>query len=78
MFYLHAYSVYAGLCVCEQIETLLQRNHSPRKFAADREYRLQQGCLSSSMQEVLNYVASLFNYPLFLLTQGSAVHSQWF
>ena len=39
-----------------QIESLLQRNHSPRKFAAEHEYRLQQGFLTSSTQEVLTSV----------------------
>jgi len=45
------------ICECllcfKEIESLLQRNHSPRKFAAEPEYRLQQGFLASSAQEVL-------------------------
>jgi len=41
------------LCLCDQIESLLQRNHSPRKFATEHAYRLQQGFLSSSTQEVV-------------------------
>lgn len=38
--------------VFEQVERLLQRNHSPRKFASDQQYRLQQGFLISSTQQV--------------------------
>ena len=37
----------------QKIEVLLQRNHSPRKFASDQAYRLQQGFLISSTQQVL-------------------------
>jgi len=45
--------VTASCAVCDQIESLLQRNHSPRKFAAEDEYRLQQSFLTSLTQEVV-------------------------
>ena len=40
------------MCTSIQVEQLLQRNHSPRKFASDQQYRLQQGFLISSTQQV--------------------------
>ena len=40
-----------------QIECTLQRNHSPRKFATDQGYRLQQGFLISTLQQVcISYI----------------------
>ncbi|XP_064611980.1 F-actin-uncapping protein LRRC16A-like isoform X2 [Liolophura sinensis] len=38
----------------QQIEAFLQRNHSPRKFASDQAYRLQQGFLISSTQQLVD------------------------
>ncbi|XP_071092357.1 F-actin-uncapping protein LRRC16A-like isoform X5 [Haliotis cracherodii] len=38
----------------QKIESLLQRNHSPRKCASDQLYRLQQGFLISSTQQMVD------------------------
>ncbi|KAK3754087.1 hypothetical protein RRG08_024163 [Elysia crispata] len=38
----------------QKIETCLQRNHSPRRFAPDQAYRLQQGFLISSTQQMVD------------------------
>lgn len=38
----------------QKIECLLQRNHSPRKFSSDQGYRLQQGFLISSTQQMVD------------------------
>ncbi|XP_025116030.1 F-actin-uncapping protein LRRC16A-like isoform X17 [Pomacea canaliculata] len=38
----------------QKVERLLQRNHSPRKFASDQQYRLQQGFLISSTQQMVD------------------------
>ncbi|CAH1779010.1 unnamed protein product [Owenia fusiformis] len=38
----------------EKIESLLQRNHCPRKFASDQAYRLQQGFLISATQQMVD------------------------
>ncbi|KAL5021980.1 hypothetical protein ScPMuIL_001135 [Solemya velum] len=38
----------------QRIEELLQRNHSPQKFASDQAYRLQQGFLISSTQQMVD------------------------
>ncbi|XP_013394965.1 F-actin-uncapping protein LRRC16A-like [Lingula anatina] len=38
----------------QTIERLLQRNHSPRKFASEQAFRLQQGFLISSTQQMVD------------------------
>ncbi|KAK7492243.1 hypothetical protein BaRGS_00016540, partial [Batillaria attramentaria] len=38
----------------QKVERLLQRNHSPRKLASDQQYRLQQGFLISSTQQMVD------------------------
>ncbi|KAK3597571.1 hypothetical protein CHS0354_018165 [Potamilus streckersoni] len=38
----------------QKIESLLQRNHSPRKYSSDQAYRLQQGFLISSTQQMVD------------------------
>ncbi|KAJ8303143.1 hypothetical protein KUTeg_019539 [Tegillarca granosa] len=38
----------------QKIEVLLQRNHSPQKYSSDQAYRLQQGFLISSTQQLLS------------------------
>ncbi|XP_078337738.1 F-actin-uncapping protein LRRC16A-like isoform X7 [Crassostrea virginica] len=38
----------------QKIESLLQRNHSPQKFSSDQAYRLQQGFLISSTQQMVD------------------------
>ncbi|ESO83066.1 hypothetical protein LOTGIDRAFT_223005, partial [Lottia gigantea] len=38
----------------QKIESLLQRNHNPRKFSNDQAYRLQQGFLISSTQQMVD------------------------
>ncbi|GAB1597646.1 uncharacterized protein LOC115210256 [Argonauta hians] len=38
----------------QKIECLLQRNHNPRKFSSDQGYRLQQGFLISSTQQMVD------------------------
>ncbi|KAK6185440.1 hypothetical protein SNE40_007675 [Patella caerulea] len=38
----------------QKIESLLQRNHNPRKFSSDQAYRLQQGFLLSSTQQMVD------------------------
>ncbi|GFS23360.1 leucine-rich repeat-containing protein 16A [Elysia marginata] len=38
----------------QKIEACLQRNHSPRRFAPDQAYRLQQGFLISSTQQMVD------------------------
>ncbi|KAK7114213.1 F-actin-uncapping protein LRRC16A-like isoform X3 [Littorina saxatilis] len=38
----------------QKVELLLQRNHSPHKFASDQQYRLQQGFLISSTQQMVD------------------------
>ncbi|RUS81388.1 hypothetical protein EGW08_010826 [Elysia chlorotica] len=38
----------------QKIESCLQRNHSPRRFAPDQAYRLQQGFLISSTQQMVD------------------------
>ncbi|XP_041375967.1 F-actin-uncapping protein LRRC16A-like isoform X3 [Gigantopelta aegis] len=38
----------------QKIESLLQRNHSPCKIASDQAYRLQQGFLISSTQQMVD------------------------
>ncbi|XP_035826873.1 F-actin-uncapping protein LRRC16A [Aplysia californica] len=38
----------------QKIESLLQRNHSPHRFASDQAYRLQQGFLISSTQQMVD------------------------
>ena len=63
--------------VCEQIESLLQRNHSPRKFAAEHEYRLQQGFLTSSTQEVLIIIIVITACAVATSCCISDVSSQW-
>ncbi|BFZ13041.1 hypothetical protein BsWGS_16081 [Bradybaena similaris] len=40
----------------EKIESFLQRNHSPRRFASDNAYRLQQGFLINSTQQILDRI----------------------
>lgn len=56
--------------LCPQIEAVLQRNHSPRKLPTDQAYRLQQGFMVSSSQQVCNpllYCGSVdFWYMLFI------------
>ncbi|XP_060607840.1 F-actin-uncapping protein LRRC16A-like isoform X7 [Ruditapes philippinarum] len=38
----------------QRIERLLQRNHSPQKYSSDQAYRLQQGFLISSTQQMVD------------------------
>ncbi|XP_052230145.1 F-actin-uncapping protein LRRC16A-like [Dreissena polymorpha] len=38
----------------QTIERLIQRNHSPQKYSSDQGYRLQQGFLLSSTQQMLD------------------------
>ncbi|XP_059156102.1 F-actin-uncapping protein LRRC16A-like isoform X2 [Physella acuta] len=38
----------------QKIEAYLQRNHSPRRFASDQAYRLQQGFLINSTQQMVD------------------------
>ncbi|CAI9715302.1 Hypothetical predicted protein [Octopus vulgaris] len=38
----------------QKIECLLQRNHNPRKFSSEQGYRLQQGFLISSTQQMVD------------------------
>ncbi|GFN95855.1 leucine-rich repeat-containing protein 16a, partial [Plakobranchus ocellatus] len=38
----------------QKIESFLQRNHSPRRFDPDQAYRLQQGFLISSTQQMVD------------------------
>ena len=38
-----------------QIEAILQRNNSPKKFATDQCYRLQQSFLTNELQQVMIY-----------------------
>ncbi|XP_074644315.1 F-actin-uncapping protein LRRC16A-like isoform X2 [Tubulanus polymorphus] len=42
------------LAVLEHIEALLHRNHSPRKFNSDKSFRLHQGFLVNSAQQMVD------------------------